>query len=152
MEPRTTLQLIKVKPVFHKNGSLPPPSTYQDWLDCFEFMKSNKIDQDIFSRVTAGTFDYEEKMKPGFQQHLLETVNFMLNKYSKRFSRNLNELVEFNEIADLPLLFQELKRDINYCLFFNDLDFLGEDFKNELRRSVEANMSGLSPVCFDKNN
>ena len=62
------------------------PSTYQEWLDCFERMKevplSNNRDLEVLS---LGTFAGTGTMQAAFERQMVDTVNVVLNKSTKRF-------------------------------------------------------------------
>ena len=68
------------------------PSTYQEWLDCFERMKevplSNNRDLEVLS---LGTFAGAGTMQAAFERQMVDTVNVVLNKSTKRFMRDLND-------------------------------------------------------------
>jgi hypothetical protein len=123
------------------NYAVVPPSTLQEWLDCFDYMKTNKIDQDFLDQIENGSFEYDEKIKEHFQGHLVDTVNFLLEKYAKRFSRELNYSLELNDFADTYTLFLIFKRDISNCLFFNNLEFLRDEVRQELHQDIKNKMT-----------
>ena len=109
------------------------PSTYQEWLDCFERMKevplSNNRDLEVLSLLIT------------FERQMVDTVNVVLNKSTKRFMRDLNECIAFNELAQVDVLFKRLKKDIHKATFFVNLSFLPNSFKTELYRSVTEQMT-----------
>ena len=98
------------------------PSTYQEWLDCFERMKevplSNNRDLEVLS---LGTFAGTGTMQAAFERQMVDTVNVVLNKSTKRFMRDLNECIAFNELAQVDVLFKRLKKDIHKATFFVNL-------------------------------
>lgn len=118
------------------------PSTYQEWLDCFERMKevplSNNRDLEVLS---LGTFAGTGTMQAAFERQMVDTVNAVLNKSTKRFMRDLNECIAFNELAQVDVLFKRLKKDIHKATFFVNLSFLPNSFKTELYRSVTEQMT-----------
>lgn len=120
------------------------PSTYQDWLDCFERMKevplSSNGDFDILAR---GSFTGTGTMQVALERQMVDTINAVLNKSTKRFIRDLNECIAFNELAQVDLLFKRLKKDIHKTTFFLELSFLTNDFKCELYHSLTDQMIGF---------
>ncbi len=120
------------------------PSTYQEWLDCFERMKevplSNNRDFEVLS---LGTFAGARTMQAAFERQMVDTVNVVLNKSTKRFVRDLNDRIVFNELAQVDVLFKRLKKDIHKATFFVNLSFLSNSFKAELYRSVAEQMTAF---------
>lgn len=127
---------------FQERAIADPPSTYQEWLDCFERMKeaplSGSEDLEVLSR---GTFSGTGTMQAAFERQLVDTVNAVLNKSTKRFVRDLNDCIAFNELGQVDVLFKRLKKDIRRAAFFVDLSFLSNSFKAELYRSVTEQMT-----------
>ena len=74
---------------------------------------------------------------------MVDTINVVLNKSIKRFVRELNECITFNELDRAEFLFKRLKKDIHKTLFFMQLSFLSADFKTELYSSISVQMNGF---------
>lgn len=124
--------------------SLAAPTTYQEWLECFELMKSGSIvGNEVFDAVRGGIFVGSDLTKDALQRQIVETVNALLDKSVKRFIRNLNDSIAFNELPDTVLLFKRLKKEVNISLFFTELSFLPEGFRHDLEKSVKDQMNGF---------
>ena len=80
-------------------------------------------------------------MQAAFERQMVDTVNVVLNKSTKRFMRDLNECIAFNELAQVDVLFKRLKKGIYKATFFVNLSFLPNSFKTELYRSVTEQMT-----------
>ncbi len=120
------------------------PYTYQEWLDCFELMKSNSADSTgVFDAVVSGSFAGTETTKSALQKQIVETVNAILDKSAKRFIKELNESIAFNDLTQVDLLFRRLKKDVHKSLFFENLFFLPKKFREELSDSVKTQMKGF---------
>ena len=120
------------------------PSTYQEWLACFDMIKNGTgADNELFEAVGMGTFVGSDLTKNALQKQIVETVNAFLDKSAKRFIRNLNENIAFNELCQTELLFKRLKKDVSKSLFFKKLTFLPESFRLELEESVKEQMSNF---------
>lgn len=120
------------------------PSTYQEWLVCFDMIKNGTgADNELFEAVGMGTFVGSDLTKNALQKQIVETVNAFLDKSAKRFIRNLNENIAFNELCQTELLFKRLKKDVSKSLFFKKLTFLPESFRLELEESVKEQMSNF---------
>jgi len=127
------------------------PSTYQDWLDCFARMKEVPLSGNgDFEVLALGSFAGTSAMQAALERQMVDTINAVLNKSVKRFVRDLNECIAFNELAQVDVLFKRLKRDIHKTTFFLELSFLSSDFKNELYQSITDQMTGFwdDTICF----
>ena len=80
-------------------------------------------------------------MQAALERQMVDTINAVLNKSVKRFMRNLNECITFNELAQIDVLFKRLKKDTNKTLFFLNLSFLSSEFKAELYASITVQMT-----------
>ncbi|MCH5191709.1 MAG: hypothetical protein J1F23_06040 [Oscillospiraceae bacterium] len=117
------------------------PTTYQEWLDCFETMKHNPVSGNgVFDAVASGSFTGTEITIGAMQNQVVETVNAILDKSVKRFIKELNESISFNDLSQIDVLFRHLKRDIEKSLFFENLFFLPKTFRTELSQSVKTQM------------
>ncbi len=74
---------------------------------------------------------------------MVDTINVVLNRSIKRFVRELNECIAFNELEQAEFLFKRFKKDINKTLFFMQLSFLSGEFKTELYSSISVQMTGF---------
>ncbi|MBQ4557107.1 MAG: hypothetical protein IJA60_05625 [Clostridia bacterium] len=118
------------------------PTTYQEWLDCFLMMKGNRTSRDkAFAAASTGTFCGSEATAVALQKQLVETVNAVLDRSAKRFIRDVNECISFNELLQINVLFRRFKNDVNNTLFFENLFFLPQNFRTELSESVKTQMT-----------
>lgn len=114
-----------------------PPQTYQEWLDCFEYMKSSRISDEFISVLSKGSLQSSQRMREKFQIHIVNLINDMLDARTGRFISKLNGLLESNDIADIVVLFKNFSKDIKQCLFFNHMTCVAPQFCKELSDSVE---------------
>ena len=82
-------------------------------------------------------------MQAALERQMVDTINVVLNKSVKRFVRDLNECIAFNELAQVDVLFKRLKKDISKTMFFLNLSFLSGEFKDELYTSITNQMTGF---------
>ena len=97
-------------------------------------------DSEIFDIVGEGSFAGSDLTRNALQKQIVETVNAVLDRSVKRFIRNLNENIAFNEFLQTELLFKRLKKDVHRSLFFTRLSFLPKEFRAELETSVRDQM------------
>ncbi len=125
-----------------QNRPAAAPSTYQDWLDCFARMRELPLSGDgDFAALALGSFSGSSAMQAALERQMVEAINVVLNKSVKRFVRDLNECIAFNDLAQVDTLFKRLKKNINKTLFFLNLSFLPGEFKDELYASITGQMT-----------
>ena len=118
------------------------PVTYQEWLACLDMMKSGtEAGNAAFDAACMGSFAGSEVTRTALQRQIVETVNAVLNRSTRRFLKNLNDNIAFNELAQTELLFKRLKKDVNRVMFFTKLSFLPGEFRRELEESVREQMT-----------
>jgi len=119
-----------------------PPTTYEDWLTCFDWLKSvSFFDNDTAMTITKGSFVNRGHLSALFHQELAETISAMLNRRITRFLKELNILISFNELLDIVPLFVKFRNEIRKCMFFTDFGFLDETIKTELEQSTKTQMN-----------
>ena len=122
--------------------SVKAPATYQEWLDCFVVLKgTNVYSTGVYDALVAGSFTGTDVTKTALQRQIVDSINAMLDNSAKRFIRNMNDSITFNELSQIELLFNRLKKDVKVALFFESLEFLPTEFRNELSSSVRKQMS-----------
>ena len=118
------------------------PSTYQEWLDCLAVLRGTNVSgTGVYDALTAGSFTGTGVTKAALQRQIVDAINALLDNSAKRFIRNMNESIAFNELSQIELLFNRLKKDVKIALFFETLDFLPRDFRQELSDSVRKQMT-----------
>jgi hypothetical protein len=124
---------------FTGRADISPPAVYEEWLACFELLKSGApVDAGLAAAVAKGSFAAGGCITGRFNQKLAETVNEMLGKRTARFMKDLNLLISLNEFSDIAPLFVKLRNEIQQCMFFVGFDFLDEGVKRELESSVKT--------------
>ena len=94
-----------------------------------------------FEVLSLGSFSGTGAMQAALERQMVDTINAVLNKSVKRFVRDLNECIAFNELSRVDVLFKRLKKDVNKTLFFLNLPFLSSEFKDELYASITGQMT-----------
>lgn len=120
------------------------PATYQEWLDCLDILKgTNAYGTGVYDALVSGSFAGTEVTKAALQKQIVDAINIMLDNSAKRFIKNMNESIVFNELGQIELLFNRLKKDVKVSLFFEGLDFLPKEYRDELSDSVRRQMLSL---------
>ncbi len=120
-----------------------PPESYEEWLACFQRLQERPQDAgELCLRMRLGVFrGVDTPLLPVFQQRILECVNQMLDRTVSRFSIRCQEVLEEGDTAMLDLLFHRLARQIRLALFFRELDFLPDEFRQSTEFSLKERMS-----------
>ncbi|MBQ8595590.1 MAG: hypothetical protein IJ406_06515 [Oscillospiraceae bacterium] len=116
------------------------PCTYQDWMNCFNQMKEEPLSRIGYEQFSMGEFWGSEATLVSLENQMVDAINVVLNRIVKRFLKDFNECLMFNELSQMDSLFKKLKKDINRVMFFLDLNFLSDNFKKELYNSVSEQM------------
>lgn len=115
------------------------PDTYGDWLTCFESLKKGtRVEYEYFTHIHKGKVPSDLTLQKIFEQQLIDTINVMLNNRIKKFNKELNFLLSFNETLEVVRLFYRLNQSFSDCLFFHELTPLNTSFKVELHQSIET--------------
>lgn len=114
-----------------------PPQTYQEWMDCFVQMKQSNISDEHINLICKGTLQGNEQTSLRFQINIVNLLNDMLDARTTRFIKQMNVLLENNELFDLVELFRKFRKEIKHCLFFSRIDWLPSTFRQELFQSAE---------------
>lgn len=121
-----------------ETGAVAPPVTYENWLNCFDLLKSSlSYNSEIVEIIKKGSFTNTGYIAGQFNNKLADAITEMLNKRISRFVKDLNMLIAFNELSDIVPLFAKLRNQFKNCLFFLDFDFLDSAIKFELEQSVK---------------
>lgn len=120
-----------------------PPVNYQEWLAFFSRIKNERnCEAGVFEALSKGSLeDMTPNIEEAFKNQLVETVNIILDRSAKRFVKEMNESITFNDLCQMDVLFIRLKRDVKRARFFEGLSFLSVDFRGELSASLKKQMS-----------
>ena len=120
-----------------------PPINYQEWLALFARVKNERnCGAGVFEALSKGSLeDLTPNIEAAFKTHLVETVNTVLDRSAKRFVKEMNESITFNDLCQMDILFIRLKRDVKRACFFEEISFLPADFRRELSDSLKKQMS-----------
>ncbi|MDE6579160.1 MAG: hypothetical protein K2K41_01325 [Ruminiclostridium sp.] len=120
------------------------PSTYSEWLGCLDILKGTNVSASgVYEALVSGSFAGTDTILSALQKQIIESVNALLNNSSRRFTKNMNDSIAFNDLGSIDLLFDRLKKDVKISLFFESLDFLPREYREELSRSVRDQMQGF---------
>jgi len=118
---------------------LTPPATYEQWLRCFDLLRlSTSVDSSVAMTIANGSLAGKGYIIEKFHQKLADTITEMLNKRFAWFVKDLNMLLNFNELLDIAPLFVKLRNQLEICLVLTRLSFLEADIQASLALSVRT--------------
>jgi hypothetical protein len=100
-------------------------------------MEKSRVGEEFLDMLTLGSLQCSEQMLLRFREHIVVSLNRMIDHRTKRFIRELNRFLEFNDAAGVVALFRKYKKDMEQCMFFNKIAFIQDTFREELTISVE---------------
>ena len=126
------------------------PVTYQEWLDLLALLKKPGVHRaEVSEALSVGSFSGSGAMTAALERQMIDAVNAALDADAKRFIREMNNCIAFRELSQTVLLFKRLKKDVNAVLFFEKLEFLPADFREELSASVKKQTSDFWKETVD---
>jgi hypothetical protein len=112
------------------------PEYYSDWLKCFDVLQHRDIDKDMFDILCNGKCSDAAQSTVFFEEQLIKTINIMMKRYIAAFNKEMQLYGAYNEYESIHRAFQRLAGKLKHCMFFAKLNFLSEDFKEELQSSI----------------
>jgi hypothetical protein len=100
-------------------------------------MEKSRVGEEFFDMLALGSLQCSEQMLLRFREHIVVSLNRMIDHRTKRFIRELNRFLEFNDAAGVVALFRKYKKDMEQCMFFKKIVFIQDAFREELSISVE---------------
>lgn len=120
-----------------------PPRSYYEWLKCFDALSSRTVGADEFSLLMQGECVDADRSIEYLEEQLVRTINAMIQRYIHMFNREIDMYASQGDYDGLYLSFCKLAGKFRHCLFFRSLEFMSTDFREELSRSVESELSAF---------
>ena len=129
-------------------NDIPLPESYSDWLVWFSAIENDELTPVQISSLKNGRCSDFEFTGTYFCSQLENTVNVILNRSIKTLTRKLGMYQLYSGCDCIHLLFIQLVKDSEKCLFFTQLQFLQEKYRDELFSSVKGEMQRfLDSAC-----
>ena len=109
------------------------PKTYQEWLDCFSYLKIHPTDYIRLRLLRKGTLSCDPYILDKFLQRMDETVGGILNHCISCFLSRVGEAFEENDFDSVEILAIRFWESVKECFFFEDLDCIPEQCKRQFR-------------------
>lgn len=128
-------------------GFAAPPVTYQEWLDCFGYIKAHPEGAAALRSLRGGAVCREKRTLDLFLQRMDDMLRETLNRRIARFVRRVNDLLEEGDVDGVELLSIRFTRGLGDLFFFESLRDLPRDsrvqFRDGYARQLELFWSGL---------
>lgn len=108
------------------------PENYQEWA---AYLKRLEANEGVFlsaGEIESGSLKDGADAMQKLERRIVETVNRMMNRSVKRFTKQINEALEWGEADSLLFYARRFKGQIGSCLFFRHMRFLPGEFRDEL--------------------
>lgn len=112
------------------------PGTYQQWIELLNQMEKSRNIAPYAAALQKGTLHCPEQVRHRMEDRVLSTVNMILRRTTRWYTRKINEALEDGDYAGLTVQFYRLRRDIASLRFYRYVSFLGGGFIAELDRQV----------------
>ncbi|MCH4826770.1 hypothetical protein [Planococcus halocryophilus] len=141
-----------------------PPTTYSQWLDCLQSIKSETTDEEIMLSMELGSIEWTPGVAERFVQKIYETMEVRLKIASDQFQTGLNRsgndetllvtaillmrkrLAYLMRLASLPALPEEVRDALKKIL----MEF-ADTAQKSLEESAKTDRTGQSKVTIRNN-
>lgn len=116
------------------------PETYQEWLDCFSYIKVHPGDYMSFRLLRHGTLVCDHYILDKFLQRMDDTVGQTLNYFISRFLSRVGEAFEEIDFESVEILAIRFWESVAECFFFEDLDCIPDRCKRQFREGYTSQL------------
>ena len=139
-------------------GPAAAPHTYQEWLDCFSYVKVHPSDYIALRLLRRGQLACDPYILDKFLQRVDETVGAVLNHCISTFLSRVGEAFEEADVDSVEILAIRFWEHAGECFFFDDLPCIPEQRRRQFRegfmqqlqqfwRRFLAQLEGESEEC-----
>lgn len=114
------------------------PVRYAQWIECFDIIRERLPDRSEYELLCSGKCEDSARSVAYLENQLIAAINSMLRQCINRFSRELQMYITFGETENIHIPYVRFSQRIKMCMFFRKLDFMSEQFRNELEASVRS--------------
>lgn len=117
--------------------SVNEPKTYQQWMGCLEYLSKKNVSDEFVDSLSKGVCPGIERVMVPFLERVQDTVNEMLNRYTRNCTRSLKESLEECDFSNVETILYRNYKAMERCRFYLNIRFIPETFAGELdRRTV----------------
>lgn len=103
------------------------PTTYSEWMDCFDTLKSSAQDYDLLNCLHKGTIQLTPGIESRFVAQLSLVIKHRLTTASTKFSRILQ--TNTGDINILSSAMLSIRKELNFLLKFSQLPVVPSEVK-----------------------
>ena len=108
------------------------PATYQEWLDCFRFIREHPENHTVLRTLSSGSVCFVPRMLDMFLQRLDELLQETIRWRIARFLSRVDALLEDHDPDGVELEAIRFCHNLSELFFFENLD-LPEDCRRQIR-------------------
>lgn len=141
-------------------SALTPPTTYAEWVEMLDMLKSKTNDVEVLSALKQGTIAWQTGVAERFAQKLVNTINARMNAATDKFQKDLThgrgqegaivqailalrkEMAFLYNAINLPVIPE--KDRAQYCaLVRGQADKMQESLEDSARKDRSGKMSSI---------
>ncbi len=111
---------------------LDEPKTYQQWMECLDYLSKRNVTDEYIEGLRKGVCPGIDKVMIQFLERVQDTVNLMLNRYTKNCTRLLNESLEQHDYSNIEVILYRNYKSMKRCRFYLNIRFIPETYVKEL--------------------
>lgn len=67
-----------------------PPTTYSEWVNIFDMLKTREDDQEVLQAMLHGTVEWQSGVAERFSRKLIDAVNYRMNTATDKFQTEMS--------------------------------------------------------------
>ncbi|MXQ54871.1 hypothetical protein [Shimazuella alba] len=123
------------------NGEIKPPSSYAEWLNCFEVLGTGMHDEELLEAVSKGKVPWSDGIAQRFAERMMDAVSERLQKAVEQFGKELGR-ARGEEYAVVQAILA-LRRQIKYMLRFVSAPVFPEEIIKTFSAEIEKNATNI---------
>lgn len=117
------------------------PRTYQEWLECFSYLKLHPEDYAYLRRLRGGTLMCNPSILNMFLQRLDDTVGEILNHAISTFLSRVDEAFEESDFDAVEILAIRFWKRVSECFFFESVKCIPGEHKRQFREGYQEQLN-----------
>ena len=117
------------------------PSTYIEWIDAFNYIKTHPKNEIYIDYLNKGSLDANESLIEKLKIEMIDCILTRINNAYSSFVKYLNGgSVEYNGFS---LKIVELRREFNYVMKLVNINIFTKEIKEELSNIIQTNADSI---------
>lgn len=89
-----------------------PPSTYSQWVDILDILKSKTNDEAVLEAMLRGTIEWQTGVAERFTKKLTDVINFRMNAATDKFQKEMSRAYGQERVIVQALL--NLRKEMSF--------------------------------------